>query len=53
MSITRSVSLLAYAVISPPVPAGTIAALATIVPVKLFSVDTGFAGFWPVGHSSR
>ena len=53
MSITKSVSLLAKAVMSPSVPAGTMAALATTVPVRLLSVDTGFCGFWSFGHTSR
>src|SRR5215469_15307884 len=40
MSTTRSVVLVAYTSMLPDVPAGTMAALATIVPVGSFSVDT-------------
>ena len=36
---------------SPPVPAGTMAPLATIVPVTSFEVDTRFGGVWPVGQT--
>src|ERR1019366_8820750 len=39
MSITTSVGSLAYTSMDPSVPAGTIAALATIVPVRSFSVE--------------
>src|ERR1039457_5058002 len=39
MSITTSVGSLAYTSMDPPVPAGTMAALATIVPVRSFSVE--------------
>ena len=35
------------AVISPSLPAGTMAALATMVPVRLLSVDTGCCGSGP------
>jgi hypothetical protein len=50
MSMMISVLLLAYTSIEPLVPAGTIAALATTVPVRSFSVDTKGWG-WPVAHT--
>jgi hypothetical protein len=40
MSITMSALFVVYRLIAPPVPAGTIAAFAVIVPVSAFSVDT-------------
>src|SRR5208337_1098522 len=54
MSITRSVSLLANALMLPSlsVPAGTIAALAVVTPVGAFSVDTRGCDC-PNGHTVR
>src|SRR5690242_12245601 len=40
---------LAKAMMSPPVPAGTMAALAVLVPVGALSVDTPGRA-WPAGH---
>src|ERR1019366_9825251 len=51
MSITRSVLLVAKTLIAPSVPAGTIAALATIVPVRSFRVET--LGCDCLGHTVR
>ena len=52
MSIRRSVSLLPYASIEPLVPAGTMAVLAVMAPVRAFRVETvGWAV--PVGHALR
>ena len=52
MSIMTSVALLANRLIAPSVPAGTIAALATISPPTLFNVDTtGIV--CPVGHAVK
>ena len=51
-SITTSVPSLANKSMAPFVPAGTIAALATIVPVSAFKVDTNGLGC-PVGHAAR
>jgi hypothetical protein len=48
--MTTSVLLLSYTSIHPLVAEGTMAALATIVPVRSFSVDTTGWG-WPVGHT--
>ena len=50
MSMIRSVSLVGYTEMSPPVPAGTIAALAMIVPGISFKVDTSGRGS-PVGQT--
>ena len=52
MSISRLVSSVTYAEIWPLVPAGTMAALATIVPVVSFRVETT-GWVWPVGHTVR
>jgi hypothetical protein len=51
-SITTSVVLVANKSTPPFVPAGTIAALLTTVPVGAFKVDTSGWG-WPVGHAAR
>src|ERR1019366_7407043 len=49
-SITRSVALLGYTLMAPCVPEGTRAALAVIVPVSAFKVETSGFGC-PVGHT--
>ena len=52
MSITRLVASLAKMSTEPLVPAFTMAALATTVPVGAFKLaTTGFA--WPVGQAVR
>src|ERR1019366_4248206 len=52
MSMTNCVLSVEYTEMSPPVPAGTTAAFATIVPVGSFRVET--TGWdWPVGHTDR
>src|ERR1017187_4251482 len=52
ISTTRSVVWVTKASILPPVPAGAIAAFATIVPVGSFSVDT-IGRLSPVGYTVR
>src|SRR5215469_5094141 len=52
MSTTRSVVSVTYTSMLPAVPAGTIAALATIVPVRSFSVDTK-GWLCPVGQTVK
>src|SRR5262249_30010406 len=52
MSITRSVSLVAYTSTAPLSPAGTMAALASTKPSKEFSVDTRGCGC-PAGQIVR
>src|SRR5947199_7004405 len=47
-----AVSLLAYTLTHPPVPAGTIAALPTTCPCSAFSVAATGTG-WPVGYIVR
>src|ERR1017187_1118724 len=52
MSMIRSVLSVAYTVIPPFTPAGTIAALDVTAPVSAFSVDTGGCAV-PAGHAVR
>ncbi len=51
-STITSLSPAKYTLTAPPVPAGTIAALATTRPVNEFKVDT-FGWLCPVGQSER
>jgi hypothetical protein len=52
MSRSRSVAFSVNTETAPPVPAGTMAALAVVVPVGAFKVDEPGC-FCPVGNNTR